>query len=494
MGLVAATVMLLATQIPAMAQGNVPPDVTNLNRNSSATVGTAGAGATMYIECAWEVVDTSPLTAAFTYDGSITDDDNTSQDQTLSDGVTTAGAPCVPDTSQAPANMVNFKRHSIQLHPNADDADTSGTPGTLKRQYQKWVAVESTSISQIGDVFWKVWEPYVANPPYNNSPDTPANVGGGSIANFGPNCGALSPTNSASPIEVFATDPTTDNLNTRQYCLKYQHHATADLTAVSGTNPLVQTRCADLQTSGAGNMFQQAINEGEMTAAERDAIINTCFQNEKAIFFVTENVSKDQPCGEYRIETTVVNTSGIDTKRVNFFDVLCFVYLKTDFTTVDWGTIQNNADANRSGNMTFDTADGQPTIRNAGNAPLYLEVGFDPLVFQTDPTKNINQFDVALRAEWQANFGLLTVVNPIFARDAQQHKLWTCIGDQPIGPNQNGKIDFSVHPVNAQAGAYAGVVKLVARTTCAGAPRVAATNPNNPNANNVYYYTTGSQS
>jgi hypothetical protein len=184
----------------------------------------------------------------------------------------------------------------------------------------------------------------------------------------------------------------------------------------------------------------------------------------------------------------VVNTSGSTTKIVNFFDVLCFVYLKTDFTSVSWGVIQNNVHANKSGNLTFDPTDGQPTVRNVGNAPLYLEAGYDPLVYLADPTKTINQFDLKLRAEWQTNVGLLTIVDPILARDTQNRSLWACFGDQPIGPNQNGKLDFSVHPFSAQAGNYVGNVNLIARTNCTTTPRVPSTSAQNPNPGNVYTY------
>jgi hypothetical protein len=235
-------------------------------------------------------------------------------------------------------------------------------------------------------------------------------------------------------------------------------------------------------------MFQQAINTGQMTVAERDAIITRCFQNEKAVFVVTETISKEQPCGEYRLETTVVNTSGIVTKIVSFFDVVCFIYLQTDFTSINWGTIQNNVASNLSGDLVFSPGDGKPTVRNVGNAPLYVEGGFDPLVYAHDATKNINQFDLKLRAEWRTNPAELTIVDPLFARDAQNRPLWACFGDQPIGSNQNGKLDLSVHPVNAQAGLYSGNFNIVARTDCTVAPRVASTNPQNPNAGNVYFY------
>ncbi len=451
--------LLAVTSVPNQPAAQAQSNPNDRDIPTSATVGGSGAGATMYIECAWEVVDTTPTDAAFTYN---TDDDNTSQDQTLSDGTTTAGAACTPTNA---TNMVNYKRHSIQILPNPDDQP-------IERQYEKWVAVESTSINQIGDVFWKVWEPRITTPPFNNSP---------SPGPFGPNC-------SAANAATFPTDPATDGLNTREYCLKYQHHATANLGPVSTTNPLIVQSCASLQQADATAMFGQAVATGQMTTAERDAIITRCFQNEKAIFKVRETISKEQPCGEYRIETTVVNTSGTATKIVNFFDVQCFVYLQTDFTSLDFGTIQNNAASNLSGNMTFSVGDGAPTVRNVGNAPLYIEAGFDPLVYQSDPTKNINQFDIKLRAEWRSDPSTLTIVDPIFARDSQGRALWACFDDQPIGSNQNGKLDLSVHPVNAQAGTYTGNFNLVARTDCTTPPRLAATNSANPNASNVYHY------
>jgi hypothetical protein len=448
-----------------VAQAQTPtPGPNDRDFPTSATIGNSGAGATMYIECAWEVVDTTPTTAQFDYDNPIADDDNTSQDQTQPDGTTTAGAPCAATNA---TDMVNFKRHSIQLRPNPDD-------NPIERQYQKWVAVESTAIGQIGDVFWKVWEPYVNTPPFNNSP---------SPGPFGPNC--------TNP-EVFPGDP---GSGTAQYCLKYQHHATANRGPVTTTNPLIKianiqgevNNCSLLQNAANTAMFQQAINTGQMTVAERDAIIARCVQSEKAIFNVTETVSKEQPCGEYRVEVTVVNTSGNTTKSVNFFDVQCFIYLQTDFTTIDWGTIQNNVASNLSGNLIF--GDQFPTVRNVGNAPLFVEAGFDPLVFSTDPTKSITQFDIKLRAEWRGNHPEeTTIVDPIFARDSSNRPLWACFGDQPIGSNQNGKLDLSVHPVNAQAGTYTGNFNIVARTDCTTPPRLSSTFPTNPNANNVYHY------
>src|SRR5437870_10105060 len=103
----AAGTLLFSAQLPAMAQNITPVPGSAEVHQTSATIGGSGAGATMYIECAWEVVDTTPFDRSFTYahtdrTGLFADDDLTTQDQTLPDGVTTTGAPCVPDTAAAP--------------------------------------------------------------------------------------------------------------------------------------------------------------------------------------------------------------------------------------------------------------------------------------------------------------------------------------------------------------------------------------------------------
>jgi hypothetical protein len=409
--------LLITVSLPS--QPIAAQDPNDQNIPTTAEVGGSGAGAPMYIECKWEIADMSPGDVPITYGSPIPNDETPSQLQTLADGGTTAGAPCAPSVAQ---NALNHKRHSIGFRANPDDQP-------ITRQYQKWVAVESTSIAQIADVFFKVWEPYVPLPPN------------------GPNC--------PNPV-TFATDPT--GLNTVQYCFKYQHHATSTLGPPTASNPLLKHTCADLQGAALAPMWQQAINTGQMTAAERDSIFTRCNQTEKAVFHVTETVSKDQPCGEYRVEVTVVNASGTPFRLVNFFDVLCFVHLVTDFSTVNWGLIQNGFPANVSGDFVFGS--GGPTVRNIGNTPLYLAAHYDPLIFQPDPTKSITKFDLKFRAQHNTDPSSLTTVDPILASQ------WYCFDLQPVGSNQNGKLDLSVHPEAAQAGIYTGNLDLLGLATC----------------------------
>jgi hypothetical protein len=405
------------------ADRGVFADGPNEDAATKATVG-GGTGVNIKIECKWELPDMTAGDLVMTY-GSPTPNDDAP--------TTLADAPaCTPPNAAA-----NLRRHMMQVRPNPGDL-------AIKRQYEKWVALEPTpsTLTDIVDVFFKVWEPYVPSPPN------------------GPNC--------ASPL-TFATDTGSE---TAQYCFKYQHHATANLLPPTAANPLTPVSCATLQALQS-TMFQAAINTGQMTAAERDDIVLRVCQGEKAVYRVQEEISKDQPCGEYRVEMTAVNSAGATFKNVNFFDVICFVYLLADFDEVDWGTIPNNQTTVLSGDFCFEgletscptqqatASDSKPTVINYGNQPLYLEIHYFPLVFTPDPTKQITVFDAKLLAEHNlSNPSSIEIIDPLNASQ------WYCFGVQPIGSNQEGKLDLSVHPTNAQAGDYTGSVNLLARANC----------------------------
>ena len=87
-------------------------------------------------------------------------------------------------------------------------------------------------------------------------------------------------------------------------------------------------------------MFEAAVHNGEMTAAAVDDInrgmIAKCQEKEKALYYGQFALSKDQPCGEYKVVASVFNSSGNDT-LTNYFDVLCVFGLQIDFNVVDWG-------------------------------------------------------------------------------------------------------------------------------------------------------------
>jgi hypothetical protein len=417
--------LVASTVAPSTVAAGGSPNPNQQSVPTTAQLG-GGQGANMIIECFWVLPDMTPNDNVVTYGAP--HDDTPSQDATLADGATTTGAAC--DPAQGAAGPPDARRHLMGMQPNADD-------NPIKRQYEKWVAVESTAVGNIADVYFKVWEPFRPTAP------------------LGPTCGpnALFGNTSTSPEDLPGPggDPA-------RYCFKYQHHATANRLPPTSSNPLVDVTCANLQANSA--MFTAARETGQMTQAEQNAMIDRCFQAEKRIFRIQEDVSKEQSCGEYRLEVTIVNSAGNTFRRTGFFDVLCFIHLTKDFTTIDWGTIQNGVDNVLSGDLIFGTAD-KPTVRNVGNDALYIDAHFDPAILQSDPTKRITRFDLKFRAEWR-DPSEITVVPVIMASE------WYCFADQPLGSNMNGKLDVSIHPENAQAGTYIGELDLVARTTCNG--------------------------
>jgi hypothetical protein len=379
-----------------------------------------GSGANMIIECKWEIVDRSPTDLAMTY-GAPFDDDNPNVDAT--------GAPCdAPAVSgQTPGPMENNRRRMVQIRPNTHDEP-------ITRQYEKWVSVYSAAVGSIIDVYWKVWEPYVGtNPP--------------------------SPAQAGCTVEQFP-DPGNPS-STLPYCLKYQHHATANRLPPTASNPLVWVGCDQLQAYRP-TMFQQAINTGQMTPAEADYIIEKCFQNEKRTFRVQEDISKEQPCGEYRVEVTVVNSAPSTFRLVDYFDVICFGALALDFNTVNWGQILNNTDNYVSGDLVMQSPVGAnpPTGQNQGNDPQVFSIHYNPLRLVADPTKMITRFDLKLRASWQTNPASISEI-PII--NASQ---WGCFPRHPIAYNQTAKIDLSVHPSAAEPGTYNGSVDITLAPGC----------------------------
>jgi hypothetical protein len=366
----------------------------------------------MTIECKWELPDMTaaddPMSYAAPYDDT---------PATLADGpICEPGVPAV-----------NGRRHMMGVLPNEDD-------DPIQRRYEKWVAVQSANIGDIIDVYWKVWEPYVALPPN------------------GPNC----------------TTPVT--LDGAPFCFKYQHHATADLGPPTSSNPLgsgntmfskALGNCAALQAMT--DMFTAANQTGQMSVAEAAQIVDKCFQGEKAVFRVKELISKEQPYGEYRVEATIVNSAGATFQNVNYFDVVPFIFINKDFTAVDWQTVQNNGTTIISGDTNMQPAgvayaDGsgvEPTIENTGNQEMFVSVHFSPLILDSDPTKQIIRFDASFRAAWQTDPGTLQTVDPLYASN------WFCFNQHPLGSNDPGKLDLSVHPENAQQGHYTGAVNVL---------------------------------
>ncbi len=426
-----------ANQTPA--PGNPPQCLGPIKVPAQAVVGGTGTGTALNFECAWIAPDMTPNDASQNY-GTVGHRDDTPW-------VTADGPACDP-SAFANTDPEQARHHMVGIVPNAENLP-------VERGYEKWVAVEAADVSSIVDVYFKVWEPFIEVPPNGPNCGPDLVVDGTTYPSERPN----------DPVEIFPTGPGTS----AAFCLEEQVHATGTQAPPTAQNPLQKVPCTELQSSSSTNMFAQAVENGAMTQAEVDNMINKCFEGAKAIFKVPDLLTKDKPCGEVRVEATAVNSSGTAYHLPLFFDNICFIHLQLDFTSLDWGTINTNGGANIPGDTTFDPPGVAcptapvgcvgPTVLNTGNAEMVIVTQFDPLILASDPTKTITSFDSKFRPAWLTNPASIEVADPQPA--GQEY----CFGN-PVGHDQTGKIDFSVHPVNAQAGTYTGAVYITARFYC----------------------------
>jgi len=218
---------------------------------------------------------------------------------------------------------------------------------------------------------------------------------------------------------------------------------------------------------GPDSMFWAAEANGELTTRAvtdpTNGMIALCQEGVKALFHNTFLVSKDQPNGEYKIETHVVSTGGLEQVQTFYIDILPFYNMVLDFNKVDYGLIVPGVPKTINGDTLFGTA--PPTVKNTGNSAMGLGLLFSNLVQQTDQNGNpvlggklITQFDASFgtSAAGLQHIALINAGVPVQFDDAPTRQL--C-------PNDTGKIDFSVEPPGTlPAGTYAGTVQVVAHS------------------------------
>ncbi|MDP2948184.1 MAG: hypothetical protein Q8P22_01425 [Chloroflexota bacterium] len=186
----------------------------------------------------------------------------------------------------------------------------------------------------------------------------------------------------------------------------------------------------------AGTVLGAAYETGQMTAAEAGNILYQCNQNNKAVYHAVGDISKHQPCGEYRVEAGVTDLAGNVGTMTNWFDVLCVVGLEIDFDAVDWGGITPGVRDWVQGDWTWDRPPGgsvPPTVKNTGNTPMFVGLGFTEMVGY-----NFNQLITVFDARLIDLAGDVTI-DPI--------STWTLVTfPNPLQSNEQAKLDVSIHP------------------------------------------------
>jgi hypothetical protein len=199
------------------------------------------------------------------------------------------------------------------------------------------------------------------------------------------------------------------------------------------------------------------VSQGAIHAADY-GMIDRVKQQQKTLWYADWLISKDQMCGEYRIEAHAV-ANGVEAVLTNYIDIICFYNLEIDFSSVNWGAILPGTSKVVPGDTQFSPPNSSaPTVKNTGNSGMQVGVLFSPLVQQgVQGPKQIVDFDAA----FGKSASVLQWIDPIsagvetwFADDSL---------NQVLCANEVGKLDLSVHPpAGLPNGTYVGSVTVLA--------------------------------
>jgi hypothetical protein len=395
-----------------------------------------GSVAAPRIECKWELPDMDLVAAGMQYADvenpgpAVDDHDDDITKGPTPGGSTTPGTPCALATSPVgPPIMANGAVSMIQVKaPN----HLQNTPVPV-RTVELWAAVDHASgPAVISDVFWDVYQP---------CPN----------ATLVPNCGSstLGGANYALKVQVHWNSTLVQERDGKGQLEQAWARGGGRLSANDGNCDSYGTN-----TTTDGTMWNAAVETGQLTAsAVEDAtngMLALCRESRKAIYHATIELTKDEPCGSYKVVATAVAAGGNFITLTNSFDVLCNVFLEADFTTVNWGTVVPGFEADVAGDTNFGT--GGPTLANGNNAAMGVTITYGPMTGATNFTKVIDKFDVAF-GRTSSNLNRLGYTSPFL--NANTTYDLSKVGGSPTGTlnpawvlcaNELGKIDFSLHP------------------------------------------------
>jgi hypothetical protein len=228
--------------------------------------------------------------------------------------------------------------------------------------------------------------------------------------------------------------------------LKYQLHGTADYGQPTAANPLTPVACTALGSATSG-MLEAAVHTGQMTAADVPTILDNCNKHVSLIFHAVGEMSKHQPAGTYTVIASGSDGNGNVGSLTNTFEVLPVIGLEADFSAVDFGDILPNTAKWVRGDLTWG---GLPSVKNTGNVNMFLGVQFSKMT-GAQYQKVIDVFDAQLNAQ---------TYDPLAAGTL------ACFNNEPLGSNEIGQLDLSIHPGAIPADAYTGTLRLVGQTSC----------------------------
>jgi hypothetical protein len=395
---------------------------------TSATV--SGSAQAPNIECKWELPDMDLAATGIQYSdvetpGPAVDD----HDDDINLGPTPT-MPCALGAGPTPPTMANGAINMIQVRA---PTHIQGQPVPV-RDIELWAAVDHpTGPALISDVFWDIYQPCPS-------------------AALVPGCGAgQAGAGYALKVQVHYNSGPVQERDGRGQLENAFARGLGRLSAADGTCDTYGSN-ADVD----GTMWNAAVETLQMAeSAVEDpnvGMLALCRENRKAIYHALFQLTKDEPCGTYKVVATAVAAGGNFESLTNFFNVICNVNLQTDFSAVNWGVIVPGFPGDVGGDLIW--GNGAPTIANGNNAAMGVTIEYGPMTSTNFQGKVIDDFDVAFgRSSSNLNrIGYtsphiqagqvvdLSRVNGTPAPAGQLNASWV------LCANELGKIDFSIHP------------------------------------------------
>lgn len=342
-------------------------------------------------------------------------------------------------------NQPNNVRHQIQVRANTLNEPTP-------RRVELWSAVSAeTGLGSISSVYWKVFHP---------------------DGTFKAQIHAETLTNGV------AQDYDHGVYAANSAPLAPSMPRKGDCYGPGGATPNVGTMFKGASTGvTAALRGNDELSTAAIDPTNQNSLITACNEQQKAFFYAGFDLHKEQPCGEYVVEShALVNGAEAPILRYTI-DVECFYDLETDFTSVNWGTLVPGMKKVLPGDTRFSIGDGKPTVRNGGNAGMAIGVQYTPLVqsnadgvalpggklitwfdatFGRDANhlQDIPRIDSGIRP---GVFGTASFFDSEPANGGQRYYQILC-------SDETGKLDLSVHPdANMPSGNYVGSVRVIAR-------------------------------
>jgi hypothetical protein len=267
--------------------------------------------------------------------------------------------------------------------------------------------------------------------------------------------------------QIVSGDPTSDWVD-----LLADGHTGDDLTMAAAL--------PSMQSQGRLALGWEANQTAEQLGDANTYLLHNVLQNKVLMLEITAMMDPCEPALNYIVNvvgtdaegnTTPMTGTGTPHMLTNTFQYLGIQALVLDFGTLNWGTLNINAENKITGDNSMSTPN-SPTIENLGNAEAMVQINSTPLTGATYGKKIVN-FDAAMnQLATSDSYGPLTVQRGYIQYNANNN-VTINVGTDPspsiapitspsnvpvmLPPCSTAQIDFSVVPYGySPADSYTG--------------------------------------